>query len=116
VTQKDELLLHAAKYYKNTLATWDDFISDYNRFIYLKRLLNRYKTNKDDLKIRLIINHVIIIANVFGVDGCVFLTKKIMNEYLEQLRPILLYLGYISEDDMSEVLMDYDIVKELRKI
>ena len=59
-------LLFAIKFYDNPQSvTRDDFESDLKRIRYVKRLLKRYKNN-GELKVHLILNHLIILFNVFN--------------------------------------------------
>ena len=60
--------LFALKHYDNRGASKEEFEDDLKRFKYLKRLFRKYDTS-GELKLRLIINHIIILSNVFGVDA-----------------------------------------------
>ena len=63
---EDNFLLFAIKNYENPQAvTKDDFDKDLNHFKYIKRLLKRYK-NTGQLKTHLLLNHFIILYNIFG--------------------------------------------------
>ena len=67
---KNNFELYAAKHYqKDKWSTDDDFKEDMSRFKYINRLVNRYYRD-DDLKERLILNHIIILGNVLGPDVC----------------------------------------------
>ena len=86
-------LLYAAKHYDNPQC-YDtiEFYDDLKRFKYVKRLLNRYQ-EEGDLKERLILNHIIILNNVFGpihTTKMLFLKCKDMEEHL---KPFLLFLN-----------------------
>ena len=62
-------MLYAAKHYSNpTFSDIEDFHEDLKRFKYIKRLLNRY-LETDDLSERLILNHLIVIFNMFGIES-----------------------------------------------
>ena len=64
---KDNWLLFAQQNYDNpTLETQEEFNDDIKRFKYLKRLFRKY-TITGDIKIRLVLNHLIVLQNVFGV-------------------------------------------------
>ncbi len=90
-------LLYAAKYYDNPQC-YDtvEFYDDLKRFQYLKRLFNRYKET-GELKERLVINHIIVLYNVFGPIHCTRLLFLKLNEYHEILKPIIEFLGYMPE-------------------
>ena len=62
----DNFLLYASKHYNNKQCTEvEEFYEDLNRFKYLKRLLRRYDSN-GELQERLILNHLILLFNVFS--------------------------------------------------
>ena len=68
---KDNWLLFAQHHYDNpTLQKEQEFYDDIKRFKYLKRLFRKYKATKN-IKIRLVLNHVIVLANVFSVEAFV---------------------------------------------
>ena len=70
---EDNWLLYAQKHYDNpTFETEKEFWDDIKRFKYLKRLFRKYElTGK--LKIRLVVNHIIVLQNVFGTDAAITL-------------------------------------------
>ncbi len=74
----------------------DEFEDDLKRFSYLKKLFGRY-VEKGDLKERLILNHLIIIFNVFGVAAIEFLFFKIDREYWPVLATFLEYMGMMCD-------------------
>ena len=68
---KDNWLLFAQHNYDNpTLEKEEEFYEDLKRFKYLKRLFRKYDVT-NDIKIRLILNHIIVLQNVFGVEASV---------------------------------------------
>ena len=54
-------------YYNPTAVTKEDFEEDLNRIKYIKRLFKRFETT-GELKTHLILNHIIVLANVFGPE------------------------------------------------
>lgn len=88
-------LLYAAKHYDNPQC-FDtlEFYEDINRIKYLKKLFNRYKET-GDLKERLVINHLVVIYNVFGVDAATRMLFLKLNEYHDCLKPFLIEMGYM---------------------
>lgn len=112
----DNFLLFAIKYYDNPhCSTKDDFYEDLKRFKYIKRLLRRYiKTN--DLKTQLLLNHIIVIYNIFGDAGTPLLFYKLEREYWSSLKSILIFLNRINEDSMPYIDVDSYCLEELRKI
>ena len=70
---KDNWLLFAQQNYDNpTLEKEEEFYDDIKRFKYLKRLFRKY-TITGDIKIRLVLNHLIVLQNVFGADVAISL-------------------------------------------
>lgn len=90
-------LLYAAKHYDNPQC-FDtiEFYDDLKRFQYLKRLFNRYKET-GEFKERLVINHIIILYNVFGPVHCTRLLFLKLQDHLDVLKPILEFLSYMPE-------------------
>ena len=87
-------LLYAAKHYDNPhCSDIVEFEEDLKRFQYLRKLFSRYKQT-GDLKERLILNHLIILYNCFGVDATNMLFMK-LDEYHEYLKPFVEYLNFM---------------------
>mgnify|MGYP001205499831 FL=1 len=113
----DTLFLYAAKHYYNPqFSDVDEFFEDLKRFKYIKRLVNRY-LDTDEFPHRLLLNHVIVIFNVFGIEA----TLKILELRLDEkhwpvIKPILLYLSYIRNDQYTGIEMDQTVVEFLRTI
>ena len=101
----------------------EEFYEDINRVKYIKRLLGRF-IKKGVLKERLILNHIIIMGNVFGpLATSRMLFFKLEEELYSSLKTFLLYLGYlpefphqISETDMQDIPIDLRIMKVLKGI
>ena len=107
--------LFAAQHYNNPEATdVEEFKEDLSRFKYLKRLLKRYETD-DDLQERLILNHLIVIYNCFGIEAANHMVWfKINNEHYHYIKPFLVFLHYLPEEEKVEIGMDPEIVERLR--
>ena len=89
-------LLYAMKHYDNPQCTdMSEFEEDMKRFQYLRKLFSRYKQD-NDLKERLILNHLIVIYNVFGVDATNMLFLK-LHEFHSYLKPFVEYLNYMPQ-------------------
>ena len=114
---KDNWLLFAQQNYDNpTHETEIEFYDDIKRFKYLKRLFRKYDTSKE-FKSRLIINHIIILANVFGVDAATtLLFFKIDKQHWYLLKTILIFLNYMPENEMIDLETDQNIMEELKRI
>lgn len=119
-------LLYAAKHYDNPQC-FDtlEFYEDLSRFKYLKRLFNRYE-DTGDLKERLILNHLIILYNLFGSATTRMLFFKLQG-YHHFLKPFVVMLGFMPDMIIgidfenktlynSDIPMDQHIVDILRKI
>ena len=120
-------LLYAAKHYENNQC-YDtiEFYDDLKRFKYIKRLFNRYQ-EEGDLKERLILNHIIVLVNVFGPEATarmLFLKCRGLEQYL---KPFLLFLNILPETINNigiecmtiytkEIPVDTFILNELRNI
>jgi len=110
-------LLYAAKcYYKPNIIDAQEFYDDLKRFMYLKRLFNRYdKTG--ELSERLILNHLIVVFNVFDIDPSLkMLEYQIEGRYWHVLKPFLIYLKHIRNDQYTDIGMDKEVIGRLRKI
>ena len=102
-----------------------EFEEDLKRIKYVKRLIKRYKAT-GDLKERLILNHIIILSNVFGVEASVrMLFYKLDEDDFEVLKTFLLFLNFmpkiirgIGTKDLlsSDVSVDLFVGKRLREV
>lgn len=120
---EETFLIFAAKFYDTKKSSGiDEFNEDIKRFQYLKRLMKRY-VEDDDLRIRLMLNHLIILYNCFGPSATPLLFLK-LKEYHPQLKTFLLFLGYmpstVEYEDVvvlnSDIPIDMKIANELRSI
>ena len=113
---EDTFILFAIKHYENPhCVTREDFDEDLKRFKYLKRLLKRY-VRGGQLRIHLIINHLIILYNVFGEAATPLLFYKLEREYWCILKTILLYLNKYPIGMLPNLEVDEDIQEELNQI
>ena len=112
---KDNWLLFAQKHYDNpTLEKEAEFYDDLKRFKYIKRLLGKYKAG-GNFKVRLALNHIIVLQNVFGVEACVtLLLFKIDRKYWSVLKTILIYLDYLYPNELNEIPEDEKVKEKLR--
>jgi hypothetical protein len=116
----DNIVYFAMKNYSNpSCKNIEEFQEDFNRIKYVKRLFNRYEQS-GVLRERLILNHIITIYNVFGVNAS---TRMLFNRLDERqysiLKTFLVYLNYCPENkfdniDIVSVPLDNAIVKKLR--
>ena len=88
----DNFLLFAIKHYENPHAvTKEDFDKDLNHFKYIKRLLKRYRNN-GELKTHLLLNHFIILYNIFGEATTPMLFFKIEEELWASMKSFIVFL------------------------
>jgi hypothetical protein len=94
---EDNFLLFAIKNYENPQAvTKEDFDRDLNHFKYIKRLLKRYKRD-GILKTHLLLNHFIILYNIFGEAATPMLFFKIENDLWSVMKTFVIFLGKLPE-------------------
>ena len=98
-----------------------EFEDDLKKFIYLKKLIYRYK-NAGELRERLILNHIIVLYNIFGESTTKMLFYKIEEDLWPQLITFLVYLNRMPETipeygiNLVDIKLDETIIAVLRKI
>jgi len=116
-------LLYAMKHYDNPQCTdMSEFEEDMKRFQYLRKLFSRYRQD-NELKERLILNHLIVLFNVFGGKATEMLFMR-LHEYHEYLKPFVVYLNFMPQllvyDDViinsKSIVSDEQIIKCLQEI
>jgi len=115
---EENYLFFAIKHYDNPQAvTKEDFYDDLKRFKYLKRLLKTY-VKTGNLKLHLILNHMIIIYNVFGEAATPLLFYKISPDYWSVLKSFMLYLNRYPEmhSFLDSIIIDKYCTEELQKL
>ena len=114
---EENFTLFAIRHYDNPQCTsTEEFYEDIRRFRYLKRLLKRYHRT-GELRERLILNHLIILSNVFGVPNAIrMLQHKMDDEYWPVIKTCLLYLDYIDEEWNTEIPLDSKTIERMRKL
>jgi hypothetical protein len=112
-------LLFAIKNYQNPQAvTREDFDKDLNHFKYIKRLLKRYKSG-GQLKTHLLLNHFIILYNIFGEATTPMLFFKIENDLWPSMKSFIIFLGKWPEypkTGIHDIQVDLYCLSELYKI
>ncbi len=123
---KSNSLLYAAKHYDNPSCTdVVEFYDDLKRFKYIKRLFNKYRES-GQIKYRLILNHIILLYNMFGQDPCTRLLFLKLEGYYPELVPFLIILNRLPEKvnqiglppvdiDTNRIVPDLVISELLRK-
>lgn len=121
ITENNFLLIAMHHYDNSQCTTLMEFEEDLKRFGYLKKLFGRYYDN-NDLKERLIINHIIVLHNLFGVITPELLFFKIDKQYWNVLITFLQYLDLMPEKvpefgiNLSEYELDETVLEALRKL
>ena len=116
---EENFLLFAIKNYENPQAvTKEDFDKDLNHFKYIKRLLKRYK-NTGQLNTHLLLNHFIILYNIFGEATTPMLFFKIEKELWSTMKTFVIFLGKLPDYPKStihDIQVDLKCLRELYKI
>jgi len=122
---ENNFLMYAIKNYDNPNCTGlNEFYDDLKKFKYVKRLLKKYVAGRI-LKERLILNHLVIIYNLFGSAATNMLFFKIEKKLWPQLKTFLVFLNYMPlevivskgiEIKESDIPLDEEIIKKLRTI
>jgi hypothetical protein len=118
----NNFILYAMHHYDNPQChSLQEFEEDIKKFLYLKKLLSRYKNN-GELRERLILNHIIVLYNIFGESATKMLFHKIDESCWDSLITFLVYLDRMPETlpefgiVLSNIMLDETIISALRKI
>lgn len=117
--------LHAARHYDNpNCESTDEFNEDLQRFKYLKRLFTKYLVT-GEIKERLVLNHIVVLYNLFGVECTRMLFFK-MDGYWSMLVPFLKQLDMLPERvldvgkhhiiETANISLNVELVERLEKI
>ena len=93
---EDTFVMYALRNYDNPGCDgMDEFLDDLKRFKYIKRLLRKHDIGKE-LRERLILNHIIVLGNLFGIEATTkMLFFKIEEKFWPQLKAFLTFLNYM---------------------
>jgi len=122
---ENNILLYAAKCYDKPNCIQSEFDEDFKTFRYIKRLLHRYRLT-GEIKERLLLNHLILCQNVFGVEGSTRILFFRINEkdYIT-LKTFLIFTsamptivkGIRGKDiRSSDIELDSKLISKLRNI
>ncbi len=123
---EENFLIYAAHNYKNASCTGtQEFLEDVKKIKYIKKLVTRYETT-GELKERLILNHIIVLGNVFDPEVlCRILFLK-MEPQFGYIKPFLLTISMLTDKivnvrkerivDTANIVMDQHIVEKLREL
>ena len=111
------VVMYAIKNYDNPQCEGEkEFEDDLKRFKYIKRLLRRYYET-GVLKERLLLNHLIVLNNVFSIEAATtLLLYKIQPTYWPALKSFLIYLNSISDNELTKIEHDKNVLETLGKI
>ena len=122
---ENNFLIYAMKCYNTPNCIMSEFEGDLKRIKYIKRLIRKYKAT-GNLKERLILNHIIVLSNVFGTEATVrMLFYKIDRDDYHILKTFLLFLSYMPQVvigirgrniNSSDITVDLDVGQRLRSI
>ena len=113
---EENYIFFAIKHYNNPhCTTREEFDEDLKRFKYVKKLIRKY-LNSGILKHHLILNHLILLFNVFNDATVPLLFYKIDNNCWPVLKSFLLYLNRMPEEYLEGLRPDEQCLEELNKI
>jgi len=117
---EDNFILYAMKSYDNPqCASTEEFYEDLNRIKYVKRLIKKYES-QGVLRERLLLNHIIILNNVFGKMSPRLMFYSLEEELHSVLKTFLIYLSFlperIPEVDIIRIPVNHEVASVLRKI
>jgi len=126
ILTNDNFLLYASKFYDNPqVHSVAEFYEDLKRFKYIKKLITRY-IQTGELKERLILNHFVVLLNIFGPIPLVRICFLKMPDHLKYIKPFFILLNILPDNVMNinkqcfiktdMIPMDQHIVDALRKI
>ena len=116
ITKKNWLFYAIKNYNVPNLDREQEFYEDVKRFKYLKRLFRKYRTT-GELKTRLVLNHIIVLTNVFGNEAAAtLLLFKIEREYWSVLKTFLQFLKITDENELPNVKVNKTLLSSLEKI
>lgn len=120
----DNFLIYAMKAYDKPNCLMSEFKEDMKRFNYLKRLFHKYRKN-EELRVQLVLNHLIVIYNVFNIEPATrMLFYKMSKDDYSSLKTYLLFLNNMPnivkgikgiDIRSSDIQVDMRIAEELRK-
>tara|TARA_E500000318_G_scaffold56861_1_gene52877 strand:- start:168 stop:530 length:363 start_codon:yes stop_codon:yes gene_type:complete len=113
----ENVIMYAIKNYNNPQCEGElEFYDDLKRFKYIKRLFKKYQET-GELRERLLLNHFIVLNNVFGPDAAItLLLFKIEKEHWGIMKSFLIYLNILEKHELSNIQTDEYALDVLRKI
>lgn len=125
LTERNFIIFAATNYNNPSCVDTREFVEDIARFKYIKKLITRY-TETGELKYRLILNHIIVLSNVFQPEPLCRMVLLKMEDQIQYVKPFLVMLGIMIENihdvkikrtvDTTTIVMDPKIIDTLRTI
>ena len=116
ISDENFTLFAAHKYQNPACESEEEFYEDLNRVKYIKRLFRKYK-DSGVLKERLLLNHIIVLNNLFGAEAAsTLLFFKIEIEHWSALKSFLRFLNIMPEQDLNHIKEDPFILQRLSEI
>ena len=114
---KDNIMMYAIKHYHNpSCEGMSEFNDDMKRFKYIKRLFRKYEET-DILKVRLLLNHIIILNNLFGAEASsTLLFFKTEQLHWPTLKGFLEFLNIMPENDLMDIKSDETVKQKLMEL
>ena len=115
----DSSLLFAARNYQSRGASTAEFLEDFKRISNISRTINRYNNGTSTINVRMVMNQIVVLSNTFGVSAATeLLLDKVDESCYGILIPMLVFLGYATEEHLSRKSIDFDadVVRSLREM
>jgi len=119
---QDSFAIYATKNYDTrACSSLEEYNSDLRRLNNVKRLILRHIRDNDDIDPRCLLNHIIVLTNVFGVTPTTKMLFFICPEETHSvLKSVLEFLKFlpdrIGEVDLMKIESDQDIINRLKEI
>lgn len=126
ILTNENFLIYAAKHYDNPQChSTEEFYEDLKRIKYIKKLITRY-IETGELKERLILNHLIVLSNVFAPEHLSKILYLKMNKYMMYVKPFMILMNILPDKIHNvggetmvmtdSIPMDENIIRALRGI
>lgn len=114
---EENFMLFAVRNYKNPVCSGiEEFYEDVDKIKYIKRQLTRYYMT-DEINERLFLNNVIVFFNVFDLEAAkIMLLHKIEQEFWGSLKSAMIFLGYMRDDELSDIPEDIELTQKLERL
>ena len=112
LTDENFILFCARNYDNPQCQSTDEFLEDLQRIKYIKKLITRYNES-GELKDRLILNHLIVLNNVFGPEALCRILYLKMRPQFPYLKPFLILLNILPDvfyNVREEAVIKTDII------